>query len=431
MTAVLGILNKQAVAIAADSAVTISSPKGRKISNTANKIFKLSQSHPIGIAIYSSSTYMRTPWEIIVKSYKKKRSCISSFELLQDYANDFIDYVNKEFPSTENDDELALLRLLDIVWSNIEANALSENGGLTSQNVNSFVVLLGKILQRHIDDFVKTTCYKSFADYSEDMFNQQYGMIINEFYEKLLERRKLLNGLIEKTPFLQQLRKLIYLLIVSPNKLQESSGIVFIGYGESEYFPSLVAIDVSFAFASRMRCLLLQNETITKDVDAAIYPFAQHDVIDTIIQGIEPSLEIQYLDNNMEALKQVQEAIASRIESQNSVLAEQIRKVNMTSILQNLQAANDSIKKRKYIDPLLETISSFSKEELASMAKSMIELTALKRKMTFEEESVGGPVDVAVISKSDGFVWIHRKHYFDKELNIEYLLNKLKSYDNK
>lgn len=77
MTAVLGILNKHAVAIAADSAVTISTPQGCKISNTANKIFKLSQSYPVGIAIYGSSAYMRTPWEIIVNSYKKKHGSIS------------------------------------------------------------------------------------------------------------------------------------------------------------------------------------------------------------------------------------------------------------------------------------------------------------------------------------------------------------------
>lgn len=346
--------------------------------------------------------------------------------MLQDYAKAFIDYVNQEFPSTEDDDKLVLIHLLNVVWNDIEAEALDQNGGLTSQNVSSFIVILGKILQKHIDELVKTTCYKNFTDYTEDMFYGQYGMIINEFYEEVLKYRKLLNGLIEKTSVLQLLCKLMYLLIVSPNKLQESSGIVFVGYGESEYFPSLVAINISFSFASRMRCLLLQNETITKDVDAAIYPFAQHDVIDTIIQGIEPSLETQYFNNNEQALRQVRDAIVSKIGSYDSMLAEQIRNLNITPILQNLQAANDSIKKRKYIDPLLETISSFSKEELANMAESMIELTALKRKMTFEQESVGGAVDVAVISKSDGFVWIHRKHYFDKELNVDYLFNKLK-----
>ena len=33
---------------------------------------------------------------------------------------------------------------------------------------------------------------------------------------------------------------------------------------------------------------------------------------------------------------------------------------------------------------------------------------------------MGGPVDVAVISKGDGFIWIKRKHYFSPELNIRY-----------
>ena len=36
---------------------------------------------------------------------------------------------------------------------------------------------------------------------------------------------------------------------------------------------------------------------------------------------------------------------------------------------------------------------------------------------------VGGPIDVAVISKGDGFVWIKRKHYFKAELNLHFLDN--------
>jgi len=30
-------------------------------------------------------------------------------------------------------------------------------------------------------------------------------------------------------------------------------------------------------------------------------------------------------------------------------------------------------------------------------------------------------IDVAVISKGDGFVWIRRKHYFNQELNPHYM----------
>ena len=40
-----------------------------------------------------------------------------------------------------------------------------------------------------------------------------------------------------------------------------------------------------------------------------------------------------------------------------------------------------------------------------------------------EEETVAGPIDVAVISKGDGFVWIKRKHYFQRELNQQFFDN--------
>jgi len=40
-----------------------------------------------------------------------------------------------------------------------------------------------------------------------------------------------------------------------------------------------------------------------------------------------------------------------------------------------------------------------------------------------EAETVGGPIDVAVISKGDGFIWINRKHYFARELNPPFFAN--------
>jgi len=44
-------------------------------------------------------------------------------------------------------------------------------------------------------------------------------------------------------------------------------------------------------------------------------------------------------------------------------------------------------------------------------------MTAFKRYFSKDAETVGGPTDVAVITKGDGFVWIKRKHYFDIKLN--------------
>jgi len=89
MTAVIGILNKQAVAIAADSAVTVLGEHGRKIFNSANKIFALSKYHPVGVMIYNSATFMGTPWETIIKMYRRHLGK-SSYNELKDYQADLL-----------------------------------------------------------------------------------------------------------------------------------------------------------------------------------------------------------------------------------------------------------------------------------------------------------------------------------------------------
>ena len=76
-----------------------------------------------------------------------------------------------------------------------------------------------------------------------------------------------------------------------------------------------------------------------------------------------------------------------------------------------------------HIDPLMDTIVNLDKEDMADMAESIVSLTSLMKRVSPEEETVGGPVDVAVISKGDGFIWMKRKHYFQPELNPYFFSN--------
>jgi hypothetical protein len=71
---------------------------------------------------------------------------------------------------------------------------------------------------------------------------------------------------------------------------------------------------------------------------------------------------------------------------------------------------------------LVAVVEILPKDELAAMAESLVNLTSLKRKMSLGEETVGGPIDVAIISKGEGLIWIRRKHYFKKELNPHFFV---------
>lgn len=67
MTAEVAILNKTAVALAADSAMTLSE-SGKTY--PADKLFSLGPHHEIGVMIYNNAEFMGVPWETLVKMYR-------------------------------------------------------------------------------------------------------------------------------------------------------------------------------------------------------------------------------------------------------------------------------------------------------------------------------------------------------------------------
>ena len=83
----------------------------------------------------------------------------------------------------------------------------------------------------------------------------------------------------------------------------------------------------------------------------------------------------------------------------------------------------DSYSVQSHVQPVVSAVADLPKEELAGMAESLVSLTSFKRRVTHDPETVGGPIDVAVISKGDGFIWINRKHYFDPALNHRFFAN--------
>ena len=90
MSAGICIMNKNAIALAADSAVTIG--QHLAIHNSANKLFALSKVAPVGIIIYSSAELMSVPMEIIIKQYKRDLAQ-KTFDTLDEYVDDFIAYL--------------------------------------------------------------------------------------------------------------------------------------------------------------------------------------------------------------------------------------------------------------------------------------------------------------------------------------------------
>ncbi|MBA7612079.1 hypothetical protein ES703_19313 [subsurface metagenome] len=104
MTAEIAIMNKEAIALATDSAVTISQEKGQKVFNSANKIFTLSKYYPVGIMVYENARFMGIPWESIIKIYRNK-SGKQKFDTLKEYAYKFIAFLDNGNPLFPDDQQ--------------------------------------------------------------------------------------------------------------------------------------------------------------------------------------------------------------------------------------------------------------------------------------------------------------------------------------
>ncbi|MBE4992945.1 hypothetical protein INF73_13785, partial [Enterobacter cloacae complex sp. P6RS] len=110
--------------------------------------------------------------------------------------------------------------------------------------------------------------------------------------------------------------------------------------------------------------------------------------------------------------------------SQNPSLTRTIVETAFDSVIPNqlayTKAMIDTHAAQNHIQKVLSILDSLAKVDLGYMAESLVNLTAFKRKVSNDSDSVGGPIDVAVLSKGDGFVWLKRKHYFDKDLNYRF-----------
>ena len=253
--------------------------------------------------------------------------------------------------------------------------------------------------------------------YTIENFNKYATTVITEILNELLGSKLCPEG------FLQLFIKSLYNIIVSTVHVYLiNTEIIFWGYGEDDIFPSYVSFVISSAFDGRIKYTNKSEYIVSNINNACVEPFAQTDVANTVIRGIDDDLRQKFYESYNESITVLRDEIISQLDSAGApdALKDALHNIDLKQYTDLYMQGMNQYIQENYIMKLVNTISYLSKEDLADMAESLVRMTYLKRRITSEEESVGGPVDVAVITKGDGFVWLKRKHYFPAELNPHY-----------
>jgi hypothetical protein len=194
----------------------------------------------------------------------------------------------------------------------------------------------------------------------------------------------------------------------------QETGLVFVGFGAEDPYPGYVEIKTEGLIAGRLKWKTADEQTADPaNGGGVIRAFAQSDMAEQFVLGIDSSLKVSILDKLAEGL----------FRAEGGGHKVKLPSAQVNSVIEKCKKAIDEASEESYKRPLLDAVGTLPRDELAAMAEALVSLTSFKRRITEPRQTVGGPVDVAVVTKADGLVWIKRKQYFNHELNPHYGMN--------
>lgn len=420
MTSEVVVMNRLGIALASDSAATVYSGGRAKVFH-ADKLFMLSQRHPVGVMVYNNSSLLGVPWETILKMFRRKLGT-EELDTLEQYANRLMEYLDSNehlFPaSVQKSYYLDLVETLFEGMSKGIEKAVIESitdGDETGPEVAK------RIIKDSLDEWRRK---KDVTCFDPKLGMELAGSFSGEIH-KLVEKHFLAWQIDSEAQ--TALRELTGLIVSKEDILPESlSGLVIAGYGANEHFPVMQAFELGEIFKGKLKFRRSDPQRIDAENMSVIQPFAESEMVDTFLNGISPAFELKLIDEISNLLLDLPNAVIDGLPG----IGPKRKELFKEKVLPNSKDLIGALIRRldqhieKHGKPVRQAIAFLPKNELAHFAASLVNLNSFQKRMSInEDETVAGPIDVAVISKGDGFVWIARKHYFPRELNYHFFRN--------
>jgi hypothetical protein len=415
-------MNRLGIALASDSAATVYVGDRAKVYH-ADKLFMLSHSRPVGAMVYSNSSLLGVPWETILKMFRQHLQK-KSFPTLEKYGEELIRWLDNNttlFPQQAQDH--AYLELVETIFGRVEAEIAEAIGDAQRRRKGDGArrdEIVAEVIATTLAEWLKkdnVTCFDPVI--GEQMAGRKSGEVAFKVQE-VFKHRKL------QASAIQSLHKLAALVVSKNHILPESrTGLVVAGFGDNEHLPVMQQYQLGEIFGNRLKFRRLDSRRIDDNTGSIVEPFAEIDMVSTFLNGISPEFELSLLNDVAYLVFGIPAVMLEQIRmrrARKEELKDRFRKHSQALVKEWRDSMKERIKTHR--SPILRSIEFLPKDELAHVAASLVNLNSFQKRMSIhEDETVGGPIDVAVISKGDGFVWIDRKHYFKPHLNPHFFKN--------
>jgi hypothetical protein len=417
MTAEICVMNRLAVALAADSAVTLGS-SADKIYTSADKLFQLSENAPVGLMIFGNASIVGLPWETVVKVFRARLRG-KTFGTTEEYTQNLVAFLSRERTMFRQDRQLTeisqlvksyYLRILRQIKVRLDDLGKTQTS-LADKDIRDVVA---RVVSRELKEIKGFQTCAGLGSAQVKQIERKHSVLIRSAKEEVFQQLPMAKTSSER------LSEIGAELIVRQRFGPLVTGVVVAGFGDKEYLPSVSRVAIESMIDGRPRYYAGPVETIGEKSSAYVIPFAQQEMVHTFMEGIDRDMLSLIERSTSELFKGITVSVVSEVKKKDQRLGKALG-LKLTPKLDDLvnELFNNWKQKRRatYWGPIMDIVSALPKDELASMAESLVNLTKFKRRVSTQKESVGGPIDVAVITKGDGFVWVRRKHYFEPQLN--------------
>lgn len=423
MTTEIAVANKLGIALASDSAVTITGGGRVKIFDTADKLFELSLHHPIGVMINGNMDCLSIPWEILVKDFREKEGTKQRSKLL-DWAKDFLAYIEGHMLISEDSINRYVESIIDNEIDIIQREVAIKIRRHIFANVGKKPNLdIDALVDADVKDRTEVLLQYPVAD----SLSERRQTIVEQYSDKIDARvLKRFEGQVLNQDQVMNLRTLAVEALLRAVPSDNVAGLVIAGYGSDETFPSIYAVEVDGRVAGRLKYTELESDSILTSKDGGLVTsYAQTDVIQRLLEGADP----RFIETTAQFIEKAVTTVAETIEK-----AMRTRRISRKKRVERENAIKEIVElvKKEYEEETAKNlkdefsrefdrmVAMMPKQELIELAEALVSITAVERKATSDEGTVGGLIDVAFITKHEGFVWVKRKHYFHKDLNPTY-----------
>ena len=406
MTAEIAILNKYAVALAADSAVTISADdKEQKIFDSGDKLFELSRINPIGIMIYNGMDFVDVPLPVLIKKFRSK---CSTFQTVKDAAFKFLEYLNSfgiNAPDTTKESQIRKIvePIVDRISKKYRVRVEEEiiNDPKTSiKTADDFRKISTQIMTECIELYERLLATRVDASFvgkgrikDDKVANDVIISIVGKYMRRFNENLKNRVVTIGKLCLIKDMPSGVF------------TGLVIAGFGSDELFPTLISFEIDGMVSGRLK--YLERNFIDIDRSATrslVVPFAQKEMVERFLYGLDEKIQRDVAGFCKEAVTDITKRVLDQIDFEDLSAKQSLKddaKKGEDAFVRGLQERAFSAIRTQSQAEIEDMVDFMPKPELARMAEALVNLTSIKRRVSRGVETVGGPIDVAVISHAE------------------------------